>query len=312
MVSGTHVPVLTSECLALLDPKPGARFIDCTVNGGGHSWAILERTAPDGALLALDADPDAVELARRRLGSYGTRAVAVHTNFRLVGQVAAEHDFADVNGVLLDLGMSSGQLEASGRGFSFLRDEPLDMRFDPTRGRTAAEYVASASHAELERDLRAFGEEPGARRIARAITAARTSAPIRTTAQLVRLVLGAAGRRGGRVHPATRTFQAVRIAVNDELQALTEALPQAVGLLRHGGRIAVISFHSLEDRIVKSILGRLAGKSPEGTPRGLPVPLERQTAEVRIVTRRPVTPTLAEVAANPRSRSARLRVAERL
>jgi 16S rRNA (cytosine1402-N4)-methyltransferase len=212
----------------------------------------------------------------------------------------------------MDLGLSSDQLERSGRGFSFLRDEPLDMRFDSTVGQTAADYVASVSQVELERDLRALGEEPQARRVASAIVAARTTAPIRTTSQLVGLVAHALGRTGGRIHPATRTFQALRIAVNDELQALAEALPQAVDLLRRGGRLAVISFHSLEDRIVKTAFSRLAGSSIEAAPRGLPVSVPPPTPRLRILTKRPVTPAPAEVAANPRSRSAKLRVAERL
>jgi 16S rRNA (cytosine1402-N4)-methyltransferase len=307
-----HTPVLLADTIAFLDPQPDGRFIDCTVNGGGHSAAILERTGPGGPLLALDADPDAVEQARLRLSAFGDRAVVVHANFRYLREIAVDHDFADADGVLMDLGLSAGQLERSGRGFSFLRDEPLDMRFDPTVGRTAADYVASVSPFDLEQDLRALGEEPHARRIASAITAARRSASIRTTGQLVGLVLRALGGSRGRIHPATRTFQALRIAINDELRALSDVLPQAIDLLRRGGRVAVISFHSLEDRIVKTAFGRFAGRSLDEGPRGLPVSTTPFAPRIRIITRRPVTPSPAEVAANPRSRSAKLRVAERL
>jgi len=312
MAAAEHVPVLTSECMRFLDPRPGGRFIDCTVDGGGHSTEILRRTAPDGGLLALDADPDAVQLARRSLSSFGERAHVVHINFRFVDAVAGEHGFTEVDAVLMDLGLSSLQLAARDRGFSFSRDEPLDMRFDPTRGETAAGFLASASRDEIEETLRSFGEEPSARRIATAIVAAREQGGVRTTGDLASIVQQSIRHHRGTLHPATRTFQALRIAVNDELGALRDAIPRAVRVLRRGGRLAVISFHSLEDRIVKTLFRRLAGREPDNSPRGLPTPPARATAEIRIVTPRPVRPSADEVAANPRSRSARLRVAERL
>ena len=311
MWPGEHVSVLTAECLRFLDPRPGGRFVDCTVDGGGHSAAILERTAPDGPHLALDADPQAVERARGRLSLFGDRVHVVHANFRFVDTVARDRGFASVDGVLMDLGLSSDQLAARNRGFSFSRNEQLDMRFDSTYGETAADYLASASQGEIEETLRSLGEERAARRIAADIVAARSEGGIRTTGELVAVVQRSVRPRHGAIHPATRTFQALRIAVNDELGALREAVPKAVALLRTGGRLAVISFHSLEDRIVKTLFRRLAGREPEDVPRGLPLPAP-PPAEIRILTPRPVRPSAEEVAANPRSRSARLRVAERL
>ena len=312
MGPGEHVSVLTAECLRFLDPRPGGRFVDCTVDGGGHSAEILQRTAPDGPHLALDADPEAVERARERLSPFGDRVHVVHANFRFVDTVAQDLGFTSVDGVLMDLGLSSDQLFARNRGFSFQRNEPLDMRFDPTRGESAAQYLATASQAEIEDALRNLGEEHAARRIAADIVAARQRAAIETTGELVALVQRSVHPRPGAIHPATRTFQALRIAINDELTALRDALPKAVGLLHAGGRLAVISFHSLEDRIVKTAFRRLAGREPDDTPRDLPARPSLQRADIRILTPRPVRPTAEEIALNPRSRSARLRVAERL
>lgn len=293
----------------LLAPTSGARFIDCTVNGGGHTEVLLQRTSPDGSVLALDADPLAIEIAAARLADFGSRLVLRHRNFRDLQSVAHPAGFTQVDGILMDLGLSSGQLDRPDRGFSFTYDGPLDMRFDPTAGPSAAELIGTASASELEQTLRDFGEEPRARRIAQAIVDTRREAPITTTAQLARIVARAVGR-GGRIHPATRTFQALRIAVNDELEALRSVLPQAVALLRRGGRLAVISFHSLEDRIVKNFLSAAAGRV--ATNRRLPITPAPAEALVRILTRRPITPSAEEQAENPRSRSARLRVAERL
>jgi 16S rRNA (cytosine1402-N4)-methyltransferase len=311
MSPGEHVSVLTAECIRLLAPRPGGRFVDCTVDGGGHSAEILQRTAPDGPHLALDADPEAVERARERLSLFGDRVHVVHANFRFVDAVARDLGFSDADGILMDLGLSSDQLAAPNRGFSFNRDEPLDMRFDPTQGEAAADYLASASQAEIEQTLRGFGEEPAARRIATAIVASRERGGLRTSGELAALVRRVHGGRQGAIDPATRTFQALRIAVNDELGTLRDALPRAIGMLRHGGRLAVISFHSLEDRIVKTLFRRLAGREPDPTPRGLP-PAAKEPAEIRILTPRPIRPSAAEVAGNARSRSARLRVAERI
>jgi 16S rRNA (cytosine1402-N4)-methyltransferase len=307
-----HRPVLFAETLDALAPSPGARLIDCTVNGGGHSAGILERTEPDGQLLALDADPRACEVARTRFRQYGDRVRVVHSNYRHVGRVASDAGFVNVNGVLMDLGFSSRQIAAPERGFSFLNPGPLDMRYDQHSGVSAAQYLASASREDIEGTLRALGEEPRARSIAAAIVARRERDPIQTTADLADTVAAAVGGRQGRLHPATRTFQALRILVNDELGALQDALPQCVELLRRGGRLVVISFHSLEDRIVKAFMRRQAGAVAPDQPRNLPVVPVAPAPTLRLIGRRPIRPTAAEVAANPRSRSARLRVAERV
>jgi len=255
---------------------------------------------------------EAVERARERLSLFGDRVHVVHANFRFVDTVAQDLGFTSVDGVLMDLGLSSDQLSGRNRGFSFQRNDPLDMRFDPTRGESAAQYLATASREDIEDTLRNLGEERAARRIAADIVAARQQATIETTRELVALVERSVRPRPGAIHPATRTFQALRIAVNDELNALREAVPKAVGLLRTGGRLAVISFHSLEDRIVKTMFRLLAGRAPDDTPRDLPARPTQQHADIRILTPRPVRPTAEEIALNPRSRSARLRVAERL
>lgn len=306
------MPVLMAEVLDLLHPRPGGRFIDCTAGGGGHSAAILERTAPDGGLLALDADADAVAATRARLAPYGDRAQVVHSNFRFLARVADDARFGPVDGILMDLGLSSPQLAAAGRGFAFSRDDPLDMRFDRSSGATAAEYVATASREELEQTLRAYGEEQRARRIAAEIVAVREQQPIETTSQLATTVARIAGTRHPGIHPATRSFQALRILVNDELGALEAALPQAAGLLRQRGRLAVIAFHSLEDRIVKEFLRRLSGRVADATPRDLPIQPSIRPPDFRMLTPRPVRPSSEEILGNPRSRSARLRVVERL
>ena len=307
-----HIPVLLEETIDLLQPRPGSVFVDATVNGGGHSSAILQRTAPDGRLLALDADPDAVDYAHARFADLGERVRVRHANFRNLQQVATRNGFESVDGILLDLGFSSRQIESPGRGLSFQREEALDMRFDRSQGLSAAALVSSAPAEEIERLLRDYGEEPRARRVARAIAVARERHPIETTTQLAEVVERALGGRHGRTHPATRTFQALRIAVNDELAALEAALPQALELLRGGGRLAVIAFHSLEDRIVKTFFRRQAGRETVSAPRLLPLLPSAARAAVRLVTTRPVSPGQGEISRNPRSRSARLRVVERI
>jgi 16S rRNA (cytosine1402-N4)-methyltransferase len=287
-------------------------MIDCTVNGGGHSASILERTSPDGELLALDADHLACELARARFQTYGNRVSVVHSNFRHVGRVARGAGFVEVDGVLMDLGFSSRQISTPERGFSFLGDGTLDMRFDTETGISAAEYLAAASQQEIEGAIRSLGEEPRARFIASAIVARREREPIRTTAELAETVTAAVRGRHGRLHPATRTFQALRILVNDELGALQDALPQCLQLLRRGGRLVVISFHSLEDRIVKTFMRSESGHTSPALPRNLPVRPRESSPTLRVVERRPIRPSADEVRDNPRSRSARLRVAERV
>jgi 16S rRNA (cytosine1402-N4)-methyltransferase len=300
-----HVPVLLQSVLEGLNPQPGGRFIDCTLGGAGHTIALLDRTRPDGRVLALDADPEAIERNRARLMTYGERVVLVQTNFAVVAEVATAHGFTGVDGVLMDLGLSSDQL-ASSRGFGFQSSGALDMRFDPDQEQSAADLVNTLDADELADLIFKYGEEPASRRIARAIVAAR---PIHTAEQLSRVVTEAVGRRG-RIHPATLTFQALRIAVNDELGALMKALPQAVTLLRPGGRLAVIAFHSLEDRIVKEFMRR-ESRAQIVQPDSPPGFVGREPS-LRLITAKPRVAGDAEIAANPRSRSARLRIAEKL
>jgi 16S rRNA (cytosine1402-N4)-methyltransferase len=300
--TGDHVPVLLDEVVGwLVTRSPLAarrppRFLDCTLGGGGHAAALLAASAPAGRLLGLDADPAALRVAAERLAAFGDRAVLVQANFRDLAAVAAAHRFETVDGIVMDLGLSSRQLETSGRGFSFQRDEPLDMRFDPDRGESAAELLNRADERQLADLLYELGEEYRSRRVAREIVRRRGRTPFRTTGDLVDVVRAAIGPRRGRTHPATKTFQALRIAVNAELEALDAALPAAAALLAPGGRLAVISFHSLEDRRVKRFL------RDGGT----------EAAPLAALTKRPITPTEIEVTRNPRARSAKLRVGERL
>jgi 16S rRNA (cytosine1402-N4)-methyltransferase len=289
-----------------LNPHPGQRLIDGTVGAGGHTEAILQATAPDGQVLALDADPAALTVARQRLIAYGERVRFVQANFSQLATVARDLDFVPVHGVLLDLGLSSMQLDSVERGFSFQSEGLLDMRYDPGGPTTAADLINNLSQDELADLLYRFGEERRSRAIARAIVAAR---PLHTTRELADVVTRAVGgRRGARLHPATRTFQALRIAVNDELEALRKALPAATSILAPGGRLAVISFHSLEDRIVKEFFQREVKDCI--CPPGQPVCTCGHRATLHIITRKPITASSTEVTLNPRARSAKLRVAE--
>jgi len=303
-----HEPVMVREVIAGLNVRPGGRYVDCTVDGGGHAEAVLEASAPGGTLLGIDADPEALERARARLGRFGAAVALVQGNFRDVDVICRERGFDPVNGVLFDLGLSSLQLGAAGRGFSFQREGPLDMRFGPGQALTASYFVNEAPEAELVDVLWRFGEEKESRRIARAIVRSR---PLRTTTELAKAVEQAVGRRPGRqTHPATRTFQALRIAVNQELATLTEALPRAHGLLGFGSRLVVISYHSLEDRIVKQFIARESRDCI--CPPRQPVCTCGHKATLRPVTRGALRPSAEEVRRNPRARSAKLRVAERL
>ena len=301
-----HVSVLLQETLQALVIRPGGRFIDGTLGGGGHAAAILQASSPDGTLLALDADSAALSRARERLGTFGARVTLVHSSFAELGRVAREHGWQAVDGIVLDLGLSSDQLADEARGFSFV-GLGLDMRFDLTRGEPASILVNEMDETELADLLYCYGEERASRRIARAIVAAR---PIQSAQQLADVVAKAEGGRRGRIHPATQTFQALRIAVNDELRALETVLPQAVELLKPGRRLVVITFHSLEDRIVKNFY--------RTESRDCICPVEQlvctcgHRATLKIITAKPIVPTMAEVAANPRARSAKLRAAERL
>jgi len=301
-----HIPVLLDEVLRGLSPHPGQRLIDGTVGAGGHAEAILQATAPDGQVLALDADPTALTVARQRLTAYGERVRFVQANFAQLAAVARDLDFVPVHGVLLDLGLSSMQLDSVERGFSFQSEGLLDMRYDPGGPTTAADLINNLAQDELADLLYRFGEERRSRTIARAIIAAR---PLHTTRELADVVTRAVGgRRGARLHPATRTFQALRIAVNDELEALRKALPAAASILAPGGRLAVISFHSLEDRIVKEFFQQEAKDCI--CPPGQPVCTCGHRATLHIITRKPIMASSTEVALNPRARSAKLRVAE--
>lgn len=298
-----HVPVLYQEVLSAIQPTAGSRIIDGTVGAGGHALGILERSAPDGALLGLDRDPVTLPLAQQRLARFGERVELRHGSFRQLQAHAGAIGWTAVDGVLLDLGLSSLQLDDPDRGFSFRSDGPLDMRFDPTSGATAAELVNRLPENELADLIYRFGEERQSRRLARAIAAAR---PIRSTAELAELIAKARRGRRGKTHPATRTFQALRIAVNDELSALEQALPQAVQLLKSGGRLVVIAFHSLEDRIVKQFMREHSQDGSGVSERG------GQRASLRLIQRKPFRPSEAEIERNPRARSARMRVAERI
>jgi 16S rRNA (cytosine1402-N4)-methyltransferase len=303
-----HVSVMTREVLAALDVRPGGRYVDCTLDGGGHAASILERASPGGSLLGIDADPAAIDIARRRLSDYYDEVAIVQGNFRDVDTFCRERDFEPVNGVLFDLGLSSHQLASSTRGFSFRVDSPLDMRFSPEQETTASYWVNEAPEDELADLIWRYGEDRQSRRIARAIVNRR---PIGTTIDLAKAVEQAVGRRpGSQSHPATKTFQALRIVVNQELASLAEALPRAHGLLGFGSRMVVISYHSLEDRIVKQFFARESRDCI--CPPAQPVCTCGHKATLRPVTRGVLTPSPEEIAANPRSRSAKLRAAERI
>ena len=302
-----HLPVMVPEVLEALKVQPGGRYIDATCGEGGHSGAILRAGEPGGQVLGLDADHEAVAVANGRLAEFGDAFLAANANFRDVRATALSHDFVPVHGVLFDLGVSSLQLDRESRGFSFRRPDRLDMRFSVHQRVTAADIVNEYSEADLADLIYRFGEERSSRRIARSIVRNR---PVDTSLRLAEIIQRTTPRRGRRIHPATRTFQALRIAVNDELAALETALEQAVSLLGHGGRLVVISYHSLEDRIVKNFVRRESFNCV--CPPGTPVCRCAHEATLKMVVRRPIGPTSAEVESNPRSRSAKMRVAERI
>ena len=309
-----HLPVLVEEVIQMLAPAPGSLHIDTTLGGGGHTERILEAANPDGRLLGLDADPAAIARVEARLRPrFGNRLVLRQANFRELATIAPAAGFDAVDGCLFDLGLSSYQLADRERGFGFRAGGPLDMRFDPGRGVPAAELLATLDTAELTALFRRYGEEPKAPRVARAIVDARRVAPIATAEELAALierVLPPNPRQPRRTHPATRVFQALRIAANEELDALEAGLHAALDLLRPGGRLVVLSYHSLEDRIVK----RFIQSERRGCvcPPEVPVCVCGRNPRLRLITRPSLTPTAAEISANPRARSARLRAAERL
>ena len=301
-----HRPVLLAESLEFMAVSAGGTYVDGTLGEGGHTQGILEASGPDGVVLGIDRDPRSLMVARGRLDRYGARARLVHGNYADMLQIAQDHGITAVDGILLDLGFSSRQINAGGYGFSFQTDEPLDMRYDRV-GETAADIVNSADERELADVIYQYGEERRSRAIARAIVRSR---PILTTGQLAQVVARAlGGRRSGR-HPATRTFQALRIAVNQELTQVEAGLAAAGELLKPGGRLAVISYHSLEDRLVKEWMDRETATCT--CPPEFPVCVCQREPRFKTVRRRIVRPNDQEITENPRSRSARLRIAERI
>ncbi len=304
-----HRPVMLDEALEGLNIRGDGFYIDATFGRGGHAAAILERLGPRGRLLVMDRDPEAIRAAERRLGA-DARVCIEHGSFAGLGALVRERGWqGEVNGILLDLGVSSPQLDDAGRGFSFRHDGPLDMRMDPQRGESAAEWLARASEREIARVLWEYGEERFSRRIARRIVAARAREPLTRTLQLARLIAASVPRREPGKDPATRSFQAIRIHVNRELEALRELLPQTLEILAPGGRLVVISFHSLEDRIVKRFMREQA--RGDRFPPEVPVAQGQLQPTLRIVGKARRAEA-GEVAENPRARSAVLRVAERL
>jgi 16S rRNA (cytosine1402-N4)-methyltransferase len=301
-----HQPVLYQEIIHALRPKSGARYVDGTLGAGGHSTGLLAGSEPGGFLLGLDVDPQALSLARQKLAPFGERAWLKRAPYTDLPAQMAEIGWDQVDGILLDLGASSMQFDTPERGFSFLADGPLDMRFDPSNPLSAGEIINGWPEQELADLIFRYGEEPASRRIARAIVAAR---PIGGTRQLAAIIEQVQPRRGPH-HPATQTFQALRIAVNGELESVEKFLPLAVQALRSGGRLAIISFHSLEDRIVKDYF-RQESKDCICPPRQ-PICTCGHKASIKEITRRPITPTETEVKNNSRARSAKLRVAEKL
>ena len=306
-----HIPVMLREAVDLLNCKPGGIYVDGTLGGGGHAYEILQRTSPDGILIGIDCDNDAIESTRKRLQVFGDRSILVNSNFVEMKSILEYLDIAQVDGIMLDLGVSSHQIEEVGRGFSFSQKAPLDMRMDRSRKRTAGDVVNGSSEQELKEIIKKYGEEREAGRIARAITRQRRESPLETTTELAALIASVKQvRRGMKIHPATKTFQALRIAVNEELQNLRESLDDAVDLLGKEGKLSIISFHSLEDRIVKDFF-RL-GEKDCICPPDFPVCRCNKVKTLKVLTRRPVTPGEDELKANPRARSAKLRAAMRI
>jgi len=302
-----HIPVMVSEVIQALQAQPGRRYVDCTVGSGGHAEAILQKILPDGRLLGIDADIEAINTAKDRLVEYINNITLVHGNFANLRSICEENDFVPAHGILFDLGVSSVQLDVPDRGFSFRYDAPLDMRFDRDAELTAADIVNTFPEDRLVQLIRNYGEEKHARQIARQIVKSR---PITSTLHLARVVEQATGHRRSRIHPATRTFLALRIAVNRELENLATALAQAVDCLQPGGRLVVISYHSLEDRIVKQFF--ITESKGCICPSETPVCRCNHIPKLRLISRRAITPSATEVETNPRSRSAKLRVAERI
>ncbi len=309
VVSGYHVPIMAAEVVSLLACRPGGVYVDCTIGGGGHSREILDATGPDGKLIGIDRDREAIAEAGRALSGYEGRVQFVHSNFTRLDEVLAEAGVAAVDGILVDLGVSSHQFDVADRGFSFSKDGPLDMRMDQSGGETASELLLRLSEKQLASIIRDLGEERRSKAIARAI---KEKGEISTTRELAEVVERAVPKRfhPKNIHVATRTFQAIRIAVNEELDMLEQFIASAVSHLNKEGRLAVISFHSLEDRIVKNVFRELSRDCV--CPPSFPVCSCDREALVKVITRKGIIPSSSEIDLNPRARSARLRVAERV
>jgi 16S rRNA (cytosine1402-N4)-methyltransferase len=305
-----HQSVLLDEVLELLNPREGGVYVDGTLGSGGHSEAILERIGETGMLLAIDRDRDALERSKKRLKRFGSRCRYAHGNYADIANIADAEGIQEVDGILLDLGVSSEQLDTAERGFSFMHAGPLDMRMNQGAGRTAADVVNGESESDLVRILRVYGEERSARRVAGAIVHRRSERLFETTEDLAEVISVAKGGRRGRTHPATQSFQAIRMVVNGELEGVEEGLRDGTTLVKEGGRMAVITFHSLEDRIVKRFFA-----DHEGRWESLEAGGERWEGNLppmKRITRKPVQPSEAECKSNPRARSSKLRVAERI
>jgi len=307
MTMPIHKSVLLNEAVEALQAQPGKRYVDCTLGSGGHAAAILEKILPGGWLLGIDADPDAIEIVKNRLYNYAESTIIINDNFANLEAICRENSFLPVHGILFDLGLSSTQLEISERGFSFQDDGPLDMRFSPAQELTAADILNILPEDQLSQIIKTYGEERYSKKIARYIAKSR---PIKSTIQLASIVEKAIGSRRGKIHPATKTFMALRIVVNRELENLATALKQAMACLDHQGRLVVISYHSLEDRIVKQFMQR----ESKGClcPPETPICQCGHTPGLKIISKKIITPSPSEIKSNPRSRSAKLRVAERL
>jgi 16S rRNA (cytosine1402-N4)-methyltransferase len=291
-----HFPVLVEEVIEFLNPHPHGIYVDCTLGGAGHALKILKRSSPTGRLIGIDRDEEAIEEARKRLEPYEARITIIHGNFSDLGEILRDLNIGEVDAILLDLGVSYHQLIDGERGFSFQLEGPLDMRMDRTQGEPASKLINTLSQGELEGILRRYGEGRWARRIANAIVRHRQKNPILTTTQLRDIIFSAVLKPPRRIHPATKAFQAIRIAVNDELNNLGKVIRDGIPLVKSGGRLCIISFHSLEDRIVKQAFRQY----------------EKPPASITIITRKPISPSRGEISENPRARSAKLRVAERV
>lgn len=302
-----HTPVLASEVVDALNVMPGKKYIDCTLGGGGHSFTILSKCNPPCELLGIDSDPEAIRIAQHNLYDYFENTIIINDNFRNLGRICLKTNFTPVDGILFDLGLSSLQLATAGRGFSFQLSGPLDMRFNPDEELTAADIVNKLSESKLSQLIYIYGEEPAANRIAKNIVRHR---PITDTADLAAIVADSVAGRSGRINPATRTFQALRIAVNRELEYLTSALEQSLRCLAPGGRLAVISYHSLEDRIIKNFMLRESRSCI--CPANIPECRCNHIAQLALVNKHPIIPTTTEIDNNPRARSAKLRVAQKI